>query len=224
MNRFFLTLAALSLPAAALATPQKPTEAQQAEPQPTPAATPEAGGKAPMMVSLAEMKRVELPERKGMQFALLSGGPGKGAYTQMRKVPAGTDDPPHAHSSELRNVVISGVWYTGEDAASARDFGPGSVVLMPADWAHVSGCRPGGDCVFYQEGMGRFDCKPVGGPGPDMKPGNQEMPATGKTLSPLTGMLNNGTHPAPRHEASHEACAGARVVPGAMLSSRHQDR
>jgi hypothetical protein len=31
-------------------------------------------------------------------------------------------------------VIIIGVWYTGADAASARDFGPGSIVMMPAGW------------------------------------------------------------------------------------------
>ena len=113
------------------------------------------------MVSLAELNWVELPERKGMQFALLSGDPRKGEYTQMRKVPAGTDNPLHTHSSEIKNVVIIGVWYTGKDAASARDFGPGSVVVMPADCVHVSGCRAGSECVFYQEGTGKFDIKPA---------------------------------------------------------------
>jgi hypothetical protein len=33
--------------------------------------------------------------------------------------------------------------------------------MMPANWAHVSGCRAGSDCVFYQEGKGKFDFKPV---------------------------------------------------------------
>ena len=88
-----------------------------------------------------------------------------GPYTQIRKVSAGTDNPLHSHSSEIKNVIISGVWYTGKDAASAKDFGPGSVVMMPADWVHVSGCRSGSDCVFYQEGKGKFDFKPsAGGP------------------------------------------------------------
>jgi hypothetical protein len=95
-----------------------------------------------------------------MQFATLSGDPKTGAYTQMRKVPAGTDNPLHSHSSELKNVIISGVWYTGADAASAKDFGPGSIV-MPGNWVHVSGCRSGSDCVFYQEGKGKFDFKPA---------------------------------------------------------------
>jgi len=117
--------------------------------------------KSPLMVSFAELKWTELPERKGMQFALLSGDPKTRAYTQMRRVPAGTDNALHAHSSELTNVIIHGVWYTGADSASARDFGPGSIVMMPANWVHVSGCRAGSDCVFYQEGKGKFDFKPV---------------------------------------------------------------
>lgn len=125
-----------------------------------PAVTAKDGG-TPQMVSFTDLKWTELPERKGMQFAVLSGDPKKGEYTQMRKVPAGTDNPLHRHSSEIKNVIMSGVWYTGKDAASAKDFGPGSIVVMPADWVHVSGCRSGSDCVFYQEGKGKFDFKPV---------------------------------------------------------------
>jgi hypothetical protein len=33
--------------------------------------------------------------------------------------------------------------------------------MMPANWVHVSGCRAGSDCVFYQEGTDKFDFKPV---------------------------------------------------------------
>lgn len=116
----------------------------------------------PLMVSFTELKWTALPEREGMQFAVLSGDPKTGEYTQMRKVPAGTDNELHSHSSELKNVIISGVWYTGTDAASAKDFGPGSVVLMPAGWTHVSGCRAGSECVFYQDGKGKFDFVPSG--------------------------------------------------------------
>jgi hypothetical protein len=55
---------------------------------------PQQQRKVPLMVSFADLKWVALPERKGMQFALLSGDPKTGAYTQIRKVPAGTDNPP----------------------------------------------------------------------------------------------------------------------------------
>jgi len=148
MNKLFIVLAAGCLSTAAVADePAKPTAVLQ--------------GTMPFMASLADLKWTALPERKGMQFALLSGDPKKGEYTQMRKVPAGTDNPLHTHSSELKNVIISGVWYTGVDAASAKDFGPGSIIIMPADWVHVSGCRPGSDCVFYQEGKGKFDFLPA---------------------------------------------------------------
>ncbi|MDL2718707.1 MAG: cupin domain-containing protein [Acidobacteriota bacterium] len=147
--RLFLMLTVVCLSTAALADEVG---------RPAPSA--KQGG-TPLMVSFTDLRWTALPERKGMQFAVLSGDPTKGAYTQMRKVPAGTDNPLHTHSSELKNVIISGVWYTGTDSASARDFGPGSIVVMPGDWVHVSGCRSGSDCVFYQEGTGKFDFKPV---------------------------------------------------------------
>jgi len=148
MNRLFLSLVAGSLAGTPAHRAVSTAAAAESE-------------TAPMMVSFAELKWRELPERKGTQFAALSGDPGVGPYTQMRRVPAATDNPLHAHSSEITNVVISGVLYMGADAASARDFGPGSVVTLPANWVHVSGCRAGSDCVFYQEGKGKFDYKPI---------------------------------------------------------------
>jgi hypothetical protein len=150
VNRWVLGVGAGSLAAAVLLYAGATSRAVAAE-----------GQRSPLMVSFADLKWTELPERKGMQLAVLSGDPKMGPYTQLRKVPGGTDNPLHAHSSELTNVVISGVWYTGADAASARDFGPGSVVMMPANWAHVSGCRAGSECVFYQDGKGKFDFKAV---------------------------------------------------------------
>jgi quercetin dioxygenase-like cupin family protein len=155
MSRLFVMMVAVSLATAALAD-----EAAR------PIAVGKEGG-MPLMVSYTELKWTELPERKGMQFAVLSGDPKKGAYTQMRKVPAGTDNPLHTHSSEIKNVIISGVWYTGANSASVRDFGTGSIIVMPANWVHVSGCRAGSDCVFYQEGKGKFDFHPATESNPD---------------------------------------------------------
>ena len=149
MNKIFTTVAIGALVTGALAYQAAPSSSSNQD------------EKAPLMVSFTDLKWTELPERKGMKFAVLSGDPKVGEYTQMRRVLAGTDNPLHAHSSEIKNVIISGTWYTGADAASAKDFGPGSVVMMPANWTHVSGCRAGSDCVFYQEGKGKFDYKPV---------------------------------------------------------------
>ena len=160
MKRVFVSLVALAFTTVVLGVAshestgaQKTTSARQ-----------------PLMVSFDDLKWTDLPERPGMKFALLSGDPKTGAYTQVRRVPAGTDNPLHSHSSEITNVIISGVWYTGADAATAKNFGPGSVVLMPGDWAHVSGCRAGTDCVFYQDGKGKFDFKPADAKAPEMNP------------------------------------------------------
>lgn len=152
MSKISLVMAAVIL-SAACSRPDKPA-----------ATTNESS--TPIMVSFAELKWTELPERKGMQFSVLSGNPKTGAYTEIRKVPAGTDNPLHSHSSEIKNVIITGVWYTGADTASVKDFGPGSIVVMPGNWLHVSGCRSGSDCVLYQEGKGKFDFVPAAAANP----------------------------------------------------------
>jgi quercetin dioxygenase-like cupin family protein len=149
MNKPVVLLAAVILSTAALA--QEPPGRNAAA----------AGAKAPLMLSFTDLKWTTLPEREGMQFAVLSGDPRTSEYTQMRRVPGGTANPLHSHGSELTNVIIKGIWFTGTDAGSAKDFGPGSIVIMPANWVHVSGCRAASECVFYQEGKGKFDFKPV---------------------------------------------------------------
>ena len=126
-----------------------------------PTAEREGEGSSPLLVSYAQLKWIDLPDVKGTQFAVISGDPKTGPYTQMRRIPAGTDNPLHTHSSQITNVIIQGVLYTGVNSGAANDFGPGSVIVMPADWAHVSGCRPGSDCLFYQEGKGKFDYHPA---------------------------------------------------------------
>jgi hypothetical protein len=117
----------------------------------------ETGLTGPHMVSFSDLKWTASPDMPGMEIAPLFGDPKTGAYTQMRRVRAGTDNGSHTHSNELTDVIISGVWYIGADAASAKDLTPGSVGVVPADWVHVSGCRPGSDCIFYQEGKGKFE-------------------------------------------------------------------
>jgi len=60
------------------------------------------------MQSFDDLKWSALPERPGMQFAVLSGDPKAGSYTQIRKVPAGTANPLHSHSS--RQALSDGAW------------------------------------------------------------------------------------------------------------------
>jgi len=168
--KFFVTLVLSLVLISFGASKKQSTEAQERNTKPASTSDQKEETTAPMMVSFADLKWIALPERPGMQFATLSGEPRTGAYTQIRKVPAGTDNGLHTHSSDIKNVIISGVWYTGTDAATAKDFGPGSVVLMPGNWVHVSGCRAGSECVFYQDGKGKFDFKPTQAKPSEMKP------------------------------------------------------
>jgi hypothetical protein len=106
-----------------------------------------------------------------MQFVVLSGDPKTGEYTQIRKVPPALRIrcPRTAASSRMSLSVASGT--LARMRPSAKDSGPGSVVMMPANWVHVSGCRAGSECVFYQEGKGKFDSSPLRPRLPGAKPG-----------------------------------------------------
>ena len=161
MHKFFLLLMAAVLATFTITIARsRPDTEQKTTPQLTCAASipTDKGG---FMRAFDELKWAALPTNPRMEFATLTGDDTKGPYTQMRRVRATTDMPPHVHSVEITDVVISGRWYAGADMASAKDFGPGSVIVIPANWVHVSGCRAGSDCVFYHEGKGKFDYKPV---------------------------------------------------------------
>jgi len=161
MHRFFLLLMAAVLAALTIAIPHSLTEAEQKEPPRPSCAASIPADKGALMRAFGELAWIVLPENPRMEFAPLTGDHAKGPYTQMRRVRAGTDMPMHTHEFEITDVVINGLWYAGADMASAKDFVSGSVIVIPAHWPHVSGCRPGSDCVFYHEGKGKFDSTPV---------------------------------------------------------------
>jgi len=161
MLRFLLLLATAVVATFAIAIPRSLSQPdQKTNAQPSCAASIPAD-KGALMRAFGELGWVVLQEKPGMEFAPLTGDHTKGPYTQMRRVRAGTDMPMHTHEFEITDVVISGLWYAGADMASAKDFVAGSVIVIPPHWPHVSGCRPGSDCVFYHEGKGKFDSTPV---------------------------------------------------------------
>jgi hypothetical protein len=161
MLRFLLLLATVVVATFAIAIPRSLSQTdQKTNAQPSCAAS-IPSDKGALMRAFDELKWAALTTNPRMEFATLTGDDTKGPYTQMRRVRAATDMPVHTHSVEITDVVISGRWYAGADMPSAKDFGPGSVIVIPANWPHVSGCRAGSDCVFYHEGKGKFDFTPV---------------------------------------------------------------
>ncbi len=131
--------------------------------------TTKAGGKKAkpakmVVVTPSDAKWMEVPGPvKGIQIATIRGKFGKGAHATLMRFPAATENPLHTHTHTLRSVVISGTFYQGDDPTSAKDFGPGTYFETPDHWKHVSGCRPGAECLLYEESSGKFDFKPVGG-------------------------------------------------------------
>ena len=117
--------------------------------------------KAPMLITPSDLKWTDVPRMKGVQSATVWGDPEKGAHGRFIKFPGGTDNPLHKHSNDLRTVVVSGIFYVGADAASAKDMPAGSASLTPGGWNHVSGCRTSADCLIYSESTGKFDFVPV---------------------------------------------------------------
>ena len=161
MFRFLLLLATAVVATFTIAIPRSLSQRdQKTYAQPSCAASIPAD-KGALMRAFGELKWTILPENPRMEFAPLTGDHTRGSYTQMRRVRAGTDMPTHTHEFEITDVVISGLWYAGADIASAKDFAAGSVIVIPPHWPHVSGCRPGSDCVFYHEGKGKFDSTPA---------------------------------------------------------------
>lgn len=160
MQNLLIAMAAVLLSTAALAD-------EAAKAPAAAAAKPAKKPRPAKALSAAEMKFAAPPNGPpGIQVAPISGDPMKGAYEQMVKFPAGNKHPPHTHTNDVEAVVISGTWYYGPDDATAKDFGPGSFILVPGGVKHVSGCRDGAECVIFQEGHAKFDMIPADGARP----------------------------------------------------------
>ena len=161
MSRFFLLLTLAVAATLTIAVSRSHSEAQQKTKPQAICATTIPPDKGALARSFEDLKFTALPTNGLMEFAPITGDQNGGAYTEMRRVRAGTDMPVHTHAVEITDVVISGLWFYGTDMASAKDFGPGSVIVIPANLPHVSGCRAGSDCVIYHQGRGKFDFTPV---------------------------------------------------------------
>jgi hypothetical protein len=71
--------------------------------------------------------------------------------------------------------------------------------MMPANWAHVSGCRAGRECVFYQDGKGKFDFQPV------------TVPAGRGSGEASSAMSRSPTHAVTRSHAAGTSGAGTKA-------------
>ena len=91
----------------------------------------------------------------GVTQAVLWGDPTKGKYGAITKFAAGIKHPLHTHSSDIKMVVISGTLIIGSEGVEHK-LSPGSYILAPAGKKHTSGSDAGSECMFFEEGSGKF--------------------------------------------------------------------
>jgi len=98
-----------------------------------------------VLFSPADTKWGEPPPvfEKGMQFAVVSGDPGKpGLYVVRAKVPAGYKIAPHWHPTDEHVTVLSGSFALGMgetfDKAKMTTLPAGGYALLPANMRHFA--------------------------------------------------------------------------------------
>jgi hypothetical protein len=99
----------------------------------------------------------------GVKVATLWGNIAKGPFGAFFKLPAGFVAPLHTHTNDLKVVIVSGTYIQAPEGKPEFRLGPGSYFMQPGgNYRHVTSCGADADCVFYVEGKGKFDLKPVG--------------------------------------------------------------
>ncbi|MFF2085983.1 cupin domain-containing protein [Nocardia sp. NPDC058176] len=103
----------------------------------------------------------ELPDTGGVRYANVRGDlAGSGPYEAFVEFPAGKDNPPHTHTSDLPTVVLSGTFYAVFDGKRV-EYPAGSFYTLTADVPHLSGCAPGPTCQLFQYQSDHFDLIPT---------------------------------------------------------------
>jgi len=126
---------------------------------------PKAKVVAPVFEPAADLKWTDLDpsgNTPGVKIADVWGDHTKGAYGAFIKFPAGFTSPLHTHTNSARIVIVSGTFVQVPEGKAEIRLGPGSYMMQPGGtYKHVTSCDKASDCLFYAEGTGKFDLKPV---------------------------------------------------------------
>ncbi|HEY7412993.1 MAG TPA: DUF4437 domain-containing protein [Vicinamibacteria bacterium] len=127
-------------------------------PAPSPAASPRpVGGKDPVLWSATDIQWTDVPESKGLKQAILWGDPATRGYGALNRWPAGFQQPLHHHTFDVKALVLAGTLVMALEGAAAKEFPPGSYVMLPGRLKHTTGCKAGAECVFFAEQSLRYD-------------------------------------------------------------------
>lgn len=96
--------------------------------------------------------------RSGVSVAEVKGEFQKGPWAGFVKAAAGNKGL-HTHSVEMKIVIVSGTFMYGPTAETEKPYGPGSYIVIPANWPHTNS-QPG-EVVMFIEQAGKYDSKAV---------------------------------------------------------------
>jgi quercetin dioxygenase-like cupin family protein len=119
------------------------------------------GSKAPVVWPAGDIQWTANPAMAGMSIAPLWGDPNKGAYGALKKVAGGTDFGWHTHSNDQKVVSVSGTIELTLEGGSPKELTAGSYVSLPGGTKHLTSCKAGADCVFFEQQPGKSDFVPV---------------------------------------------------------------
>jgi quercetin dioxygenase-like cupin family protein len=152
-----------------------------------------------VVVPASDLKWADLDPKgaPGVMIADVWGDHTKGAFGAFIKLPPGFVAPLHTHTSDYKVVIVSGTYIQAPEGKPEFRLGPGSYFLQPGgNYKHTTSCDKASECVFFLQGSGRFDLKPVKAATAAAEPVPTAVPAP---IPP--------TSTAPRQEASASGVA-----------------
>jgi hypothetical protein len=119
---------------------------------------------SPNPIPAAELKWIDLDPTgaPGVKVATLWGDHRSGAFGAFFRLPAGFSAPLHAHSYDMKLVIVSGTYIQGPEGKPEFRLGPGSYLMQPGgSYWHTTSCDPASECLFFVESGGAFDLQPA---------------------------------------------------------------
>ena len=115
-------------------------------------------------IPAADLKWIDLDPAgaPGVKVATLWGDHRSGAFGAFFRLPAGFSAPLHAHSHDMKLVIVSGTYIQGPEGKPEFRLGPGSYLMQPGgSYWHTTSCDPASECLFFVESGGAFDLQPA---------------------------------------------------------------
>ena len=107
----------------------------------------------------AEIKWADSAAIKGAKIAALWGDPKTGQYGALKSIPAWGTLGMHTHTQDQKVVIVSGTVLFALEGGATKELGAGSYLFIPGGTRHKVDCKPGADCVYFEEQPGPSDIK-----------------------------------------------------------------